>query len=128
MDPIYGKKSHTVSNWTVTKEPTCTESGYTESSKCSECGEQIKSSTTIPATGHSVVVTEGKEPTCTEDGYVESGYCSECGEVEERGLQLLEHTYGEWTVSKEATCTENGENTHFCSICNEIKTEIIPAK
>lgn len=37
-----------------------------------------------------------------------------------------EHTYGEWTVTKEATCTEKGSRTRTCTVCNEQQTEEIP--
>ena len=37
------------------------------------------------------------------------------------------HEYGEWTITKAASCLENGERTRICSICNETDTEIIPA-
>lgn len=36
------------------------------------------------------------------------------------------HEYGEWVVTKEATCIEDGEKVRTCS-CGETETEIIPA-
>ena len=38
-----------------------------------------------------------------------------------------EHAWGEGKVTKEATCTEEGEKTFTCSGCNETKTEKIAA-
>ena len=38
------------------------------------------------------------------------------------------HSFGEWTVSKEATCTEAGEETRTCSVCGATETQAIPAK
>lgn len=38
------------------KIPTCTEAGYTMSSKCTLCGEVVAKKETIPATGHDYVV------------------------------------------------------------------------
>lgn len=35
-----------------------------------------------------------------------------------------EHSFGEWTVTKEATCTENGERKTTCTICGYEKTEV----
>ena len=35
-----------------------------------------------------------------------------------------EHSFGEWTVTKEATCTENGERKTTCTICGYEKTEL----
>ena len=38
-----------------------------------------------------------------------------------------EHVYGEWTVTKEATCTEAGSREKTCTSCGEKVTEEIPA-
>ena len=36
------------------------------------------------------------------------------------------HAFGEWTVTKEATCTEPGEQTRSCE-CGHTETQVIPA-
>lgn len=38
------------------------------------------------------------------------------------------HTWGEWVVTKEATCTEEGERTRKCTVkgCGKTETEVIP--
>ena len=36
-----------------------------------------------------------------------------------------DHEYGEWTVTKEATCTEAGEKTRTCERCGEVDTKEI---
>ena len=36
------------------------------------------------------------------------------------------HEYGDWTISKAATCTETGQRTRKCE-CGEEQTETIPA-
>ncbi|MBP3659759.1 MAG: discoidin domain-containing protein, partial [Oscillospiraceae bacterium] len=38
-----------------------------------------------------------------------------------------EHEWSDWTVTKEATCTEDGEQTRTCGTCGETETEVIPA-
>ena len=38
-----------------------------------------------------------------------------------------EHAWGEWYVTKEATCTEDGEREKCCDTCYESVTETIPA-
>ncbi len=45
------------------------------------------------------------------------------------GDKISEHThsFGEWTVTKEATCTEPGEQTRSCD-CGYSETQVIPAK
>ena len=39
----------------------------------------------------------------------------------------MEHKYGDWKVTKEATCTEAGSRTKECSVCHDVVTEAIPA-
>ena len=40
---------------------------------------------------------------------------------------LGEHSWDNGKVTKEATCTEDGEKTYTCTVCNTTKTEVIPA-
>ena len=37
------------------------------------------------------------------------------------------HSYGNWVVTKEATCTEDGSRERVCSGCGNVETEVIPA-
>ncbi|MBE6110162.1 MAG: hypothetical protein E7194_07055 [Erysipelotrichaceae bacterium] len=37
-----------------------------------------------------------------------------------------EHSYGEWTVTKEASCTERGKQERECTVCGKKVTEDIP--
>lgn len=41
-----------------------------------------------------------------------------CGECE--------HQYEDGVITKEATCTEKGEKTYTCTLCEETKVESIP--
>ena len=36
------------------------------------------------------------------------------------------HTYGDYTVTKDATCSETGIQTRECSVCHYVDTDIIP--
>ena len=38
-----------------------------------------------------------------------------------------EHTFGEWIVTTQPTCTEPGEKTHTCTGCGEVETMVIDA-
>ena len=37
-----------------------------------------------------------------------------------------DHVYGDWTITKEATCAEEGSREHVCTICGAKSTEVIP--
>ena len=45
-----------------------------------------------------------------------------CGEISGKAA----HTYGEWTVTKEATETAEGEKTRKCTVCGYAQTESVP--
>ena len=117
---------HAWDEGTTTKEATCTEAGertYT----CSRCEETKKE--TISATGHTEVTDPAVEATCTEPGRTEGKHCSVCGMilVESQKISELGHDWDDGTVTKEATCTEDGERTYVCSRCEETKKDSIPA-
>lgn len=38
-----------------------------------------------------------------------------------------EHTYGDWTATKDATCTEKGEEKCVCSYCGDVQTRDVAA-
>lgn len=70
---------------------------------------------------------DAKTPTCTESGLeLEDNVCEVCGEHYSTGkvLEPLGHKFAdEYTVDKEATCTEEGEKSKHCTRegCNEKK-------
>ena len=66
-------------------------------------------------------------PTCTENGYTE--YTCECGDVyRDNEVEKTGHSFGEWTVTKEATETEEGIKERTCSVCSEKESEKIAKK
>ena len=74
-------------------------------------------------------IRDAKEATCLEDGYTGDAYCLDCGKLVKKGetIPALGHDFGPWTVTKEATCTEDGTRERSCSRCDEKETEVIPA-
>ena len=42
-------------------------------------------------------------------------------------LECKVHKFGEWTITKEASCTKDGEKVRICPVCNKTETETIPA-
>ena len=119
-------ENHTWSQWTVTKEATCTEDGE-ETRTCSDCGKTETRS--ISALGHDFCVKgETVAPTCVDEGYTVCK-CSRCDATEHRDTVPAtgEHTYGQWKETKATTCTEKGEKTRECAVCHDMETEEIPA-
>ena len=71
----------------------------------------------------------GSEPSCTNPGYNDL-VCEVCGQIITKWsseIPATGHTLGEWTTTKEATCTEAGSKKSTCTICNDEFTEEIPA-
>lgn len=66
--------------------------------------------------------------TCNEAGYSGDLVCSDCGETVTAGETVPatgEHTYGQWTVTVEATTEAEGQETRTCSVCNHEETRSI---
>jgi hypothetical protein len=67
---------------------------------------------------------EAKAATCTETGWKEVGVCEVCGEhysypTDENAIPATGHTWSEdYVVDKEATCTEAGEKSKHCTVCD----------
>lgn len=115
---------HTWGEWTVTKQPTCTETGAREHT-CSDCGLTLEE--ILPANGHSYGAwSTTKQPTCGEEGARERT-CAVCGYTQTGRLPATgEHTYNAWVVFKEATCTAEGERRRTCTECGQTWAEAIP--
>ena len=121
--------THKYGDWNVTKEETCTEAG-SKDRLCVDCG--YKDTEVIPAKGHSwkEEYTVDTPATCTREGS-ESIHCSVCEAIKEgsaRTLGKISHRYGDWNVTKEATCTEDGSKEKVCTSCGNKVTEVIKAK
>ena len=107
---------------TVT-EPTCTEKGYTEH-VCSRCKDTYKDKYT-DALGHLSVFDNAVPASCVNEGKTAGSHCSRCKEIltEQERIEKTEHTFSDYELTKEATCTDNGEMTRVCTVCGytEIK-------
>ena len=97
--------------------PTCTTGGYTLHT-CSVCKKSYKDNETQP-TGHKYI-TNTVEATCETDGYTEKK-CSNCDYYTKTIIPKKRHTpSSEWTVIKQTTCAEAGEQVRYCTTCNKI--------
>ena len=125
------KHEHTPTAISEKIEPTCTNSGLTEGSKCSECSELLQAQEIIPALGHSKVIDAGIEATCEKNGLTDGAHCSECDAVlaEQVVIPALGHTVVTDAEVTE-TCEAEGltEGSH-CSVCEKVfvAQEVIPA-
>ena len=119
-------------------DATCTTGGGREHfcKRAKACdGEGWEWEDTTPALGHDWSDWElAIEPTCTEAG-VECRWCNrdDCDGTwengdgwDEREVPALGHSWNT-TVTKAATCTEDGEETSVCATCGETVTTVIPA-
>ncbi len=114
---IIASGNHQVDEYTVTQEPTCTETG-TQEGVCTVCGETVTE--TIAALGHTNVYVDSLDNT-EEDGHTYEIYeCSVCGE------QTVVPTHVDWvdgcytsTVISEAHCVISGLRRDVCDICSE---------
>ncbi|MBQ5597315.1 MAG: hypothetical protein IIU66_02360, partial [Clostridia bacterium] len=52
--------------------------------------------------------------------------CSKCGTKTKETIDMIEHTYGEAVVTKEATELEEGLKTQTCTVCGDVKEDAIP--
>ncbi len=70
-----------------------------------------------------------KYATCTAKGTKTSKACSRCGRSKTISYGPLGHNMGSWYVSKNETCTANGENRRDCqrSGCSHYETSVRPA-
>ena len=120
-----GGTVHEHSYTAVVTAPTCTEQGYTTYT-CA-CGDSYVDDYT-DALGHTEEVIPGKDATCTETGLTEGKKCAVCGEilVEQEEIPALGHSFGEWVVTTEPTCTEKGVETRSCA-CGEVETREVEA-
>ncbi len=109
-DPNH-KEPHVHTYVNISKEPTCTESGFTEKVYCPECGLVFIAPKEIKPLGHNwsegyctrcgipeiheYVTIKGVAPTCTEAGRTDTIYCKICGDVKQMSevLQPLGHEY-----------------------------------
>ena len=101
---------------------TCTEDGVCAHEKCSVCGkyfadgvEKELEQLIIKALGHDTVRHEAKAATCTENGCTAYETCSRCEYNTFSEVSALGHDYGAWTVVKQPTVDEFGEERRVCA-------------
>ena len=126
LEPIPAT-GHKYGEWKETKAATCTATG-TMTRTCSVC-KNVENKT-IKAKGHTEVADSAVAATCTTDGKTAGSHCSVCGKVikAQTVIKATGHKYGEWSVTKEPTCTAAGTQSRTCSVCKNIENKTIKAK
>ena len=114
---------HTWTEWTITKEATCTENGTKERS-CTAC--DFDEVDTIMATGAHTWSEWAtiKEPNCEEDG-VQQHSCTVCDATEEAPIDDLDghHVWGDWQLANDIPCGEEGsQSERVCQTCGAKET------
>ena len=121
---IIPKSDHTWDNGKVTKEATCTETGE-KTYTCTAC--QKTKTESIAKTGHTEVKDVAVAATCESEGKTEGSHCGVCGTVikAQEPIPATGHSWDNGKVTKEATCTAEGEKTYTCTTCQKTRTESI---
>ena len=97
--------SHIWKDGAILKESRCTAEGKKQK-VCENCKKVIEIET--PALGHNFV----------------NRVCTRCGEKEPG---CTTHTYGEWVITKNATCVAEGSKKRTCTVCGVEEIETIAA-
>lgn len=125
MIPKLVEKEHDYGEWVLDQAPTCKKYGVRHRI-CKNCGDREVD--VLDKVDHSWELVSTTLATCII-GEIQHYKCSVCGETKDVTLSnpLGEHSWDNGKVTKEATCTEDGEKTYTCTVCNTTKTKVIPA-
>lgn len=108
--------------------PTCVEKGKTAYSYCEVCGKILSNYKWLAELGHdfSVVVTEGTPVTCENAGSTPVYKCSRCDAIKaSEVIPATGHQFGEWIVTSNSTCSDEGSKIRFCRNCSAQETDVI---
>lgn len=111
-----------ISSTTHKKDFAC----YDADGKCNDCGEAVTitgTHTTDKACNDADMKCNVCAQTVTTDAHTFAGDCDTVCDVCEVVREVTaSHTYGDWTVIKDATKDADGEKSHTCSVCGYVET------
>ena len=113
---VSGKAAHTFGDWTTTLEATEEAEGSKERS-CTVCG--YTATEVIAKLPHEHKFADSW--TSDETNHWKAATCEHTKEVSEKSA----HTFGDWTITKEATEAAAGSKERTCSVCEYKATEEI---
>ena len=134
------------------KDATCTETGLTEGSRCSDCYKTLVGQSQIPMIAHSydndndtkcntcgferilnckhdnpekIEKIPATHPTCITTGLTEGLRCAPCGTmvVPQAIAPVIDCIVGDWIVDWEPTYTEEGKRHKECTMCGNLLVE-----
>ncbi len=115
--------NHTWNAGTVTKQPTCKETGL-KHFECTAC-KAVKDETLAKTNNHNWGGYEVKTaPTCTAQG-LQTRKCKVCGLAEDQQIPAKGHNMGAWNKTKDPDCTQAGEEKRSCKDCGHTETKAI---
>lgn len=117
---------HVYTTSTVTKTPTCTETG-TREFVCDLCGKAVTEDIDIDPENHigSTEIRNDFSETCGDAGYTGDTCCAGCGTVFSSGSEIAPtgaHSY-ESGITTAATCHETGVREYDCLVCSSSYSE-----
>lgn len=117
--------NHIESDWIITKEATCLESGIKEK-KCTKCDVLLKQEI-ISALNHKEETMESVKATCESIGLTEGIKCSRCNKIikAQEEIPALGHNY-EIVNTIASTKETHGYIEYKCDRCNETYKEELP--
>lgn len=106
------------------QESTCTSAGF-EYYICENCGNMIGETEYLPKLGHSYKEEIISEADCTSDGEILYS-CERCGDSYTETIPSSGHTFSEWVITAEPTCTQQGMKHRVCAECSATETLELP--
>lgn len=106
--------------------PTCEKKGYTLE-ECKVCKATREVDHKLPLS-HNFVISKVTEPTCKTKGFT-TYVCtnSNCGHTyDDKYVETLNHQWSE-TNNQAPSCMISGQIDYKCRLCEETKTDIVPA-
>lgn len=115
--PLSGGQ-HVYSEWLTIQNQTCTRAqvetrscacGYGTIRRTNELGHQNNTSSIV------------KSPTCNTPGYQES-MCARCHKVSRSMIEATGHSWSDWRIVQEQSCTQDKMHERVCHRCDQRET------
>ncbi len=113
---------HSFTNYIMNNNATCTKDG-TKTATCDRCSAKDTKTVEGSKLGHrytEIII----EPTCTKQGYTR--YTCKCGHsYSDDYVKPFGHSFGDYVLDNNASCTQDGTKTAVCDRCSEKDVVVI---